>query len=143
MSSPLRSREADMDPALADFIRRYLATIERGASFDELGEFFAPDVVQEEFPNPIVPNGAKRTLEDLRQAAERGRKVVTAQRYEIRSMFAQGNRIAVECLWTGTLSIPYKSIPAGGDMRAYIAMVIDVRDGKIVAQRNYDCYEPF
>jgi ketosteroid isomerase-like protein len=28
-------------------------------------------------------------------------------------------------------------------MRAHIAAFLEFRDGKIVAQRNYDCYEPF
>jgi ketosteroid isomerase-like protein len=28
-------------------------------------------------------------------------------------------------------------------MRAHIAAFLEFRDGRIVAQRNYDCYEPF
>jgi ketosteroid isomerase-like protein len=32
---------------------------------------------------------------------------------------------------------------AGGEMRAYFAVFFEFRDGKIVAQRNYDCFDPW
>jgi ketosteroid isomerase-like protein len=31
----------------------------------------------------------------------------------------------------------------GDVMRAHFATFIEFRDGKIVAQRNYDCFEPW
>lgn len=65
--------------------RRYLAAIEDGVPFETLAEFFGPDVIQEEFPNQLVPKGARRDLAALREAGERGRKVVSAQGYEVRN----------------------------------------------------------
>jgi len=41
--------------------RRYLEALERGESGDSLA-FFAPDVVQEEFPNRLTPKGHGETL---------------------------------------------------------------------------------
>jgi ketosteroid isomerase-like protein len=41
--------------------RRYLEAIERGGSDDSLA-FFAPDVVQEEFPNRLTRRGYGGTL---------------------------------------------------------------------------------
>ena len=35
------------------------------------------------------------------------------------------------------------SLAAGQDMRVSSAMFLELRDGRIVAQRNYDCFEPF
>lgn len=35
------------------------------------------------------------------------------------------------------------SQPAGGEMRAHFGVFLDVRDGRIAAQRNHDCFEPF
>jgi ketosteroid isomerase-like protein len=32
---------------------------------------------------------------------------------------------------------------AGGQMRARFAAFLQFRDGKIVAQRNYDCFKPW
>ena len=124
------------------FVRRYLQAIEGGATGAALAEFFAPDVVQEEFPNRLVIQGARRDLAAILEAAERGQKVISAQRYEIRNEVAQGNFVALEVLWTGTLAVPFGSLAVGDNMRAHFAVFIELRDGKIVAQRNYDCFDP-
>jgi ketosteroid isomerase-like protein len=112
---------------------------------DELGglRFFADDVVQVEFPNRLVPAGATRDLAALRDAAERGRKVMTAQRFEVVNALASGDQVAVEALWTGTLAVALGTIPAGGEMRARFAIFLTYRDGKIVRQHNYDCFDPW
>jgi ketosteroid isomerase-like protein len=126
-----------------DLARRYLAAIENGVPFETLAEFFSPEVVQEEFPNQLVPNGAKRDLAALREAGERGRKVVSAQRYDVRNAVASGDSVALEVIWTATLKIPFGKIPAGGEMTAHFGVFLDFRDGKIVGQRNYDCFDPW
>ena len=41
------------------------------------------------------------------------------------------------------LAIPLGTLPAGGEMRARFAVFLQFRDGKIVSQRNYDCFEPW
>jgi|RhiMetdeSRZDD1v2_1073273.scaffolds.fasta_scaffold00531_30 ketosteroid isomerase-like protein len=122
--------------------REYLDSIGRE---DELGglRFFADDVVQIEFPNRLLPNGATRDLAALRDAAERGRKVMSAQRFEVVNAIASGDQVAVEALWTGTLAVPFGSIPVGGQMRARFAIFLTYRDGRIVRQHNYDCFDPW
>ena len=35
------------------------------------------------------------------------------------------------------------NLPAGHEMKAYVAMFLTFRNGLIVSQRNYDCYPPF
>ena len=122
--------------------RDYLESI---GNTDELGglRFFADDVIQIEFPNRLVPNGATRDLAALRAAAERGRKIVTSQRFEVVNAIASENQVAVEAIWTGTLAVPFGSIPAGGQMRARFAIFLTYRDGKIVRQHNYDCFDPW
>jgi ketosteroid isomerase-like protein len=123
--------------------RRYFAAIEAGATGDALAAFFTEDVVQEEFPNRLVPAGARRDLRALLDGAERGQKVMRSQRLEIQSEMANGDRVALEVIWTGTLAIPLGSLPAGGEMRARFGVFLDFRDGRIAAQRNYDCFDPF
>ena len=131
------------DLANLDAARQYLAAIQRGAIGDELAQFFTPDVVQEELPNRVSPDGKRRKLAGILEGAERGQKVLSAQRFEIRSAVATGDRVILEVLWVGTLAIPFGTIPAGGEMRAHSAMFLEFRDGKIAAQRNYDCFEPW
>jgi ketosteroid isomerase-like protein len=99
--------------------------------------------VQVEFPNRLVPEGATRDLAALREAAVRGSKVMTAQRYEVLNAIASGDQVAVEANWIGTLAVPFGSIPAGGEMRARFAIFLTFRDGKIVRQHNYDCFDPW
>ena len=123
-------------------MRRYLATVGQGDPLANL-EFFAEDVVQEEFPNRLVPQGATRDLAALREAALRGAKVMAAQRYEVLNAIASGDQVAVEALWIGTLTIPFGNIPAGGEMRARFAIFLTFRAGKIVRQHNYDCFDPW
>jgi ketosteroid isomerase-like protein len=127
---------------LLQLAREYLESLGRA---DELGglRFFAEDVVQVEFPNRLVPTGATRDLAALRDAAVRGRIVMAAQRFEILNAIASGDQVAVEALWSGTLAVPLGSIPAGGQMRARFAIFLTYRDGKIVRQHNYDCFDPW
>ena len=91
----------------------------------------------------MVVNGARRDLAAILEGAERGQKVISAQSYEIRNAVEQGNSVALEVLWTGTLAIPFGSLAVGDKMRAHFAVFIELRDGKIVAQRNYDCFDPW
>ncbi len=123
-----------------EIARRYIQAIEQGAT---LAAFFAPDVVQEEFPNCLVPQGARRDLAALLDGAARGQKVLSSQRYEIQNELANGNFVVFEMHWIGTLAIPIGSLAIGDNMRAHFAVFIELRDGKIVAQRNYDCFDPW
>jgi len=123
--------------------RQYLAVLERGAGQDELAQFFTPDIVQEEFPNRLTPDGATRDLAALLEGNERGKQIMSSQRYEIVNIFGAGDQVALEVRWTGTLAIAVGSLPAGGQMRARFAVFLAFRDGKIAAQRNYDCFDPW
>jgi ketosteroid isomerase-like protein len=128
---------------LLDTARAYLLAIEAGAIGDDLAKFFALDVLQHELPNRLVPTGASRDLAAILAAAERGQMVVASQRYVVRSAIQSGDSVAMEVEWSATLNVPVGSLPAGGEMRAHFAVFLDFRDGKIVSQRNYDCFQPF
>lgn len=106
-------------------------------------EFYATDVVQEEFPNRFLPNGASRSLPELREAAARGRKVMRAQRFEPRTVHAIGETVILEVLWVGTIAIPIGALAPGDEMRAHFAVFLEFGDGLIVHHRTYDCFEPF
>ncbi len=126
-----------------EFVRQYLTAIEQGATGDALAVFFTPDVIQEEFPNRLVANGARRDLAAILDGAVRGQQVLTKQTFEIVNSVESGERIGLELIWVGTLAMPLGSVPAGGSLRARFAVFIEMRDGRIAAQRNYDCFDPF
>jgi ketosteroid isomerase-like protein len=126
-----------------ELVRRYFAALEEGVTGEALAAFYAPEVVQEEFPNRLVPQGARRDLAAILEGAERGQKVMASQRYEILHALADGDRAAVEFRWSGTLAVAVGPLPAGSEMRGRFASFLEFRDGRIVAQRSYDCFEPW
>jgi ketosteroid isomerase-like protein len=125
-------------------VRAFFAAISSGASEGELARFYAADVVQEEFPNRFLPNGATRGLKELQEASARGKKAMSSQRFEILNLVAEGDTVVVESSWEGTLAVPIgDTTPAGTVMRARFAQVFEFRDGLIAGQRNYDCFYPW
>lgn len=134
----MTTEEANLETA-----RAYLAAVAGGATGEALARWFTPDVVQEEFPNRLVPAGARRGLPELLAGAKRGQRVLVAQTYEVLTAMASGERVALEVQWTGTLAIPLGTLAAGDVMRARFGVFLDFRDGLIAAQRNYDCFDPF
>lgn len=124
----------------AEIVRAYLKTIERRG--DSLA-FFTEDAVQEEFPNALVPSGARRTLADLRAANDRGRGVLSSETYEIVNLVKSGDLVAAEVLWRGVLAMPLRSLKPGDAMKARFAVFFEFQGDKIRRQRNCDCFEPF
>ncbi|MGW4674915.1 nuclear transport factor 2 family protein [Streptomyces sp. NPDC004324] len=120
----------------------YHEAVSRGAVGDELAGFLHEDVVHQELPNALFPAGAVRDLGALREAAARGQERLSRQSFDVLNAVASDHQVALEVLWTGTLAVPLGNLPAGHVMRAHIATFLEFRDGRIVAQRNYDCYEP-
>jgi len=123
--------------------REYLQAVGAGESFEKVFEFYAPDVVIQEFPNRVAPQGRVRRAGDLRAAYEQGRKILRSQTYRVQRIFEAGNEVAVELEWSGILAVAVMGLAAGIEMTAFVAMFLTFRDGKIVSQRNYDCYPPF
>jgi ketosteroid isomerase-like protein len=122
-------------------VRAYLAALQAGSASELLREIFTQDIRQIELPNKLHPNGQESDLADMLKRCEQGVNVLREQRYEIVSEIAQGDRVAIEALWTGVLAVPFGAIAAGSTMKAHFAMFFEFRDGKIALQRNYDCFE--
>ena len=124
-------------------IREYLTAIEERKTGAAIARFPAPDVVHIQFPNRLLPRGARDDLAAMLAAAERGLKAVTRQRFEIKNILALGNQIAMEVQWVGTLAAALGAIPAGDEMQAEIALFFELEDGKIKVQREYSCFAQF
>ena len=124
-------------------IRRYFDAMLRGPAGVDLTEFFTPDAVHEEFPNRFLPTGARRDLQGMQEAARRSAGAMASQEFALLDAVAMGNKVAAEARWTGILATQIGSVAAGTVMRARFAMFFEVRAGKIAAQRNYDCFDPW
>jgi ketosteroid isomerase-like protein len=123
-------------------VRRYLKSVETGA-FADIAPLFTPDVIIEQLPNRIYPQGLRATISQTSAAFEKGRKLLSSQTYEIKNAVVNGDSIAVEVLWAGTLAVGFGTLAAGSQMRCHSAMLFEFKDGKISTQRNYDCFEPW
>src|SRR5262245_57026913 len=106
--------------------KQFVSAVERGAA-DEVAALLADDVLQEEFPNRLMPNGATRNKAAMLAGGERGKKVMTSQRYEVINVVASGDHVAMELRWTGTLAVPVGSLPVGGEMRARYAIFLEFK----------------
>lgn len=132
-----------MTEANAERTRRYLKAVEAMGTFESVGEFFRPDAVFHTFPNRIAPQGHVRTLAESRIAFEKGRALLKSQSYAVRRIVEAGDEVAVELEWRGVLAVGFGTVSAGTEIKADVAMFLTFRDGKIISQRNYDCYPPF
>jgi len=126
-----------------EIARRYLARLSDGADADEIAAFYAPDVVQEEFPNRLMPNGATRDLAALKEGRVRGLALLRTKRLELLNAVADGDQVALEVVWTATIGKSAGPFTAGQSLRARFAIFMEFRDGLIVRQRNYDCFDPW
>ena len=133
----------EAEQANLTLVRAYLAALERGEAGEALARFFAADATQVEFPNRLNPHGQQSDLAALLARSVQGQRVLASQRYEILGELACGERVAVEARWAGTLAVPLGTLAAGDEMRAHFAMFFTCREGRLVRQHNYDCFEPW
>ncbi|WP_340561652.1 nuclear transport factor 2 family protein [Streptomyces sp. GSL17-111] len=121
---------------------RYHEAVSRFAAGEELAAFFHPDAVHTQLPNALFPEGATRRLAEIVTAAERGRELLAEQRFDVLNAVVSDSQVALEVTWSGALAAPVDGIAAGQVLRAHVASFLTFRDGRITAQRTYDCYEP-
>lgn len=140
---PPRARDTEEDRSNLALITRYYDLMNRGPVEGVFTECLDPAVVQEEFPNQLLPNGARRDLAALREAAVRGRALMAGQHFDVVAMYPVGGTVIVESVWTGTVAVDAGPFRAGTVLRAHFAQFFEVRDGRITAIRNYDCFDPW
>jgi ketosteroid isomerase-like protein len=120
---------------------RYLRRL---AAWDLAGvrSMYSSDVEQIEYPNRVSPDGARRDLVALIADAEDGRRQFSKHSYEVLGAMADGERVALEVVWRAELAVPLGRLPAGAELSSHTAIFLEFRHGRIVSQRNYDCFLP-
>lgn len=135
--------EDDALDADVDTVQRYLETLfDPEADPDAIGAFLHPDVEMIEHPNAIAPTGHRRTREEALEGARSGRQLLRRQGLEDQRISATAEVVTVRATWRGELAHDAGAMSAGDVLTAHLAMFFTVRDGRIVRQENYDCYEP-
>jgi len=77
-------------------VHDYLRAVASMDPFEKVAEFYSPDVVIEEFPNRIAPQGRVRRANELSAAYEQGRRILQTQSYNVQRAIEAGDEVAVE-----------------------------------------------
>lgn len=133
----------DENEDLIQIARDYINAVQNRKSMEDVLPFFHPDIEQTEYPNDLSPSLTTRNLDQLRDASEKGKNVLKREEYAIKAAYQYKNTVILEIVWTGTVAIQIGKIQPGGQMTAYFAQFFEFEDGKVIKQRNYDCFEPF
>lgn len=125
------------------FVLAFLKAIENDEVIGNELRWYTEDAVQVEWPNRLLPAGATRSLNDLREAGERGRTIVERQGYEVTNVVAVGDKVAVEAIFRATFKIDVAGLPQGQAMVAHFAMFFEMQGGRIARHHTYDCFDPW
>lgn len=126
-----------------ELARCYLRILERDMADPELPQLFDPEYVFHEKPNRLNPNGRTLRASELGEVTAKAKRIILEQSYRIKTELAVGDEIALELEWVGRFNLAFASTAAGQPIRATIGMFLTFRAGKILSQRNYDCYDAF
>jgi ketosteroid isomerase-like protein len=123
-------------------LRGLYAAISANASGDELAAFFHPNAEQVEYPSLMRPEGHRRPLAEMTAGAELGRQIIESQAYDVHTVIENGDQVAVQLTWTAKTAKDVGGLAAGSQLVAHVAAFYIFRDGLVLRQSSYDCYEP-
>lgn len=127
-------------PTPLECVLGLLHALETGAGAQDIAPFLATDYTLSEAPHLLAPAGATRNRDEALAGAAAAHDVISGQRFNVRRTTCEGPRVVVEAEWTATVLMDLPHWDAGEVIRARIASVFEVRDGRIVSQDSYDCY---
>jgi ketosteroid isomerase-like protein len=123
-------------------VRDLLTAIENEAPAEVIATYWHPDAEQVELPSVMRPAGHRRGVAEMLDGYRAGAGFLSRQRYEVTNVVDDGERLAVQLRWTATTAAAAGTLPAGTDLVAHVAVFYEFRDGLILRQSSYDCYEP-
>ncbi len=109
----------------------------------DLPLFFHPDVIQIELPNRLNPKGVISNFQQIVERAEKSRKLLKMQNYEIENEIVKDDTVVLQIKWTGILTVSMGTLGAGKTMKGHFAMFLQFTNGKIIRQTNYNCFDDF
>jgi ketosteroid isomerase-like protein len=125
-------------------VRRYYGVVaDLSSGVDDLQPLLAPEVRVTEHPNAISPNGGVRDRESTIAGFVAGKNLLREQSFDVHEVVVAGDRAAVRLTWRGVVGVDAGRLSAGQELVAEIASFLTVRDGQVVSQETFDCYQPF
>lgn len=134
------TRQADVESV----VRHYYSVVsDLTSTEDDLLPLLSESVTVIEHPNAITPAGAERGLDDTLAGFRAGKALLREQRFDVQEVIVSGDRAAVRATWAGTVGVDAGPYRAGLRLRAEVAALLTVQEGRIVRHETFDCYEPF
>jgi hypothetical protein len=131
-----------MSSAHESVVRDLLAAIEAEAPVETVARFWHPDAEQVELPSLMRPAGHRRGLAEMLEGYRAGAGFLRSQAYDVLEVVDDGERLAVQLRWTATTAVDAGALAAGTELVAHVAVFYEFRDGLVLRQSSYDCYEP-
>lgn len=130
----------DQDRDNLKIAKTFLRAVE---SMDDsvLDELFDSRVEQIEWPNLFKPQGDRRNLDQMKSGIAQAKAILSGQSYEISREMSVDECVVLELVWRGTSKIEHPPLTVGQELQAHCVAVFDFADGRIVALRNYDCFD--
>ena len=133
-----------MTSTVADVVRHYFSVVaDLDSTPDQLREVVHPEARFVEHPNPVVPAGARRDVNQSLAGFAAGKALLDAQSIEVHEVLVSGDRASVRSTWRGRVARDAGPFSAGTHLEAHMAGWLTVRDGKVLEHETFDCYEPF
>ena len=98
---------------------------------------------QLEYPSLVGPAVRERGVAEILAASIAGAGLLVGQHYDEVEAWEVDDRAIVRLTWTATVARSVGPFTAGQRLTSHIALFATVRDGRILHQASYDCYEPF
>jgi len=120
---------------VARYFRRLASFAGTAADYDGI---LHPELQVTEYPS--VLNAALRNsgFDDCIKRVGDGRKLLSAQHFEITTSLESDLLVAVEGKWNGLLAADYAGQKKGKSLKARFCMIFEFKDEKIWRQRTYE-----
>lgn len=142
--SAMATRSAASAPDVESVVRRYYGVVaDLSSDVDDLQPLLAAEARVTEHPNPISPRGAVRDRAETIAGFLAGKNLLREQSFDVHEIVVAGDRAAARLTWSGVVGIDAGPLVAGQELIAEIASFLTVRDGQVVEQETFDCYQPF
>lgn len=98
--------------------------------------------MMEQLPNRIYPQGIRLKLSDMAEAFAKGRKLLSSQTTRSRTLSEKAT--CWQWKWPGPANWPWHWVRYPQVRRCGpTPLFFEFRDGQIISQMNYDCFEPW
>jgi ketosteroid isomerase-like protein len=126
-----------------ELAKRYIELVSNPFTEPEaLKSVLDQSLIWREMPNLFAPSGRVSDYPTALASFGKGREYLPKQTYTIGQAIASEDTVALEIRWAGEVVKSIGAFSAGSRLSAQIAIFLRIRDGKIVSQTDYPCYDP-